>query len=85
MISIGVDVSKGKSMVCFLKPYGELLRKPFEVQHTESDLKYLVKEINTLTEEARVVMESTGAYHYPILAYLKEQGIFVVTEHFIWD
>lgn len=77
MVSIGIDVSKGKSTVCFLKPYGEVLHKPFEVQHTEKELKALVEMINTLSEEARVVMESTGAYHYPVLACLKEQGIFV--------
>ena len=77
MISIGIDVSKGKSTVCFLKPYGEVLHKPFEVQHTESELRHLAEQINTLTEESRVVMESTGAYHYPLLTYLKEQGIFV--------
>ena len=76
MISVGIDISKGKSTVCFMKPYGEVLHKPFELKHTESDLKQLVNQINTLTEETRVVMESTGAYHYPVLAYLKEYGIF---------
>jgi hypothetical protein len=25
MTSVGIDVSKGKSMVCLLKPYGEVL------------------------------------------------------------
>ena len=77
MISIGVDVSKGKSTVCFLKPYGEVLHRPFDVQHTDSDLKHFVGMIKTLTEEVRVVMEATGIYHYPILTYLKEHGIFV--------
>lgn len=76
MISVGIDVSKGKSTVCFVKPYGEVLHKPFEVKHTESDLKHLVSQIKTLPEETRVVMESTGAYHYPVLTYLKEHGIF---------
>jgi transposase len=76
MISVGIDISKGKSTICFMKPYGEVLHKPFEVQHTESNLKHLVDQIKTLTEETRVVMESTGAYHYPVLAYLKEHGIF---------
>ena len=60
MISIGIDVSKGKSTICFLKPYGELIHKPYEVQHTESDLKYLVKQITTLSEECRVIVEATG-------------------------
>jgi transposase len=76
MISIGIDVSKGKSMICFMKPYGEVLRKPFEVKHTESGLKHLVDQIKTLSEETRVVMESTGAYHFPVLTFLKEHGIF---------
>ncbi|SES28016.1 hypothetical protein SAMN04487884_12676, partial [Butyrivibrio fibrisolvens] len=25
MISVGIDVSKGKSTVCILKPYGEIV------------------------------------------------------------
>lgn len=31
MISVGIDVSKGKSTVCLLKPYGEVVSSPFEV------------------------------------------------------
>lgn len=32
MVSIGIDISKGKSTVCFLKPYGEVLHKQYEMQ-----------------------------------------------------
>lgn len=32
MISVGIDVSKGKGTVCILKPYGEIVRSPFETQ-----------------------------------------------------
>ena len=35
MISVGIDVSKEKSTICILKPYGEIVSKPFEVCHTE--------------------------------------------------
>jgi len=77
MISVGVDVSKGKSTVCFVKPYGEILISPYEVQHCENELNQLVEQIHKLNDEVRVVMESTGAYHFPILAFLKEHGIFV--------
>ena len=31
MISVGIDVSKGKSMVCILKPYGVVLAAPYEI------------------------------------------------------
>ena len=41
MISVGIDVSKGKSMVCILKPYGEVVCSPFEVEHTEQALDVL--------------------------------------------
>ena len=37
MISIGIDVSKEKSTVCILKPYGEIVRSPYEITHTETD------------------------------------------------
>jgi transposase len=77
MVSVGVDVSKGKSTVCFMRPYGEVLISPYDVQHCEKDLLQLVEQIHRLNDEVRVVMESTGAYHYPILTSLKQHGIFV--------
>lgn len=77
MISVGVDVSKEKSTVCALKPYGEIIIKPWDVQHTESELSKLISVLQELKEEVRVVMESTGAYHLPVLSYLKEKGFFI--------
>ena len=38
MISVGIDVSKGKSTVCILKPCGEIVSSPFDVEHTDSSL-----------------------------------------------
>lgn len=77
MISVGIDVSKGKSTVCILKPYGELIQRPFEIMHTVEDLTALVKTIKHLNEETRVVLEATGYYHLPVLEFIKENGIFV--------
>ena len=37
----GVDVSKGKSMVSVLRPFGEVVAKPFVVGHTGSELNEL--------------------------------------------
>lgn len=72
MISIGIDISKGKSTVCFLKPYGELVKSPFEVTHTEGSLTYLSNLIKSFAEDKiRIDMESTGSYHLPILTFLK--------------
>ena len=77
MVSVGVDVSKEKSTVCFLTGYGEVLYKPFEISHTERDLSHLVDLISSSKEDVRAVMESTGSYHLPILNYLKKHGVFV--------
>lgn len=77
MISVGIDVSKGKSTVCMLKPYGEIVCKPFEVIHTEKGLGELASMILRFDDEVKVVMEATGIYHLPVLTYLREKRIFV--------
>ena len=33
----GIDVSKGKSVVSVLRPFGEVVAKPFAVGHTGSE------------------------------------------------
>ena len=45
MISVGIDVSKGKSTVCVLKPGGEVLETPFEMLHTMEGILSLVNLI----------------------------------------
>ena len=60
MISVGIDISKEKSMVCILKPYGEIIAEPYEIKHTDAELKLLVETILNSKEDARVVMEATG-------------------------
>ncbi|HEX3028976.1 MAG TPA: IS110 family transposase [Clostridia bacterium] len=76
MISVGIDVSKGKSTVCIMKPYGEIIRSPYEVAHSINELQELALLLLHLDEEVKVIMEVTGTYHLPILMYLKEKGIF---------
>ena len=77
MTSVGIDVSKGKSTVCILKPYGEVIVSPYEVQHTEPDLRVLISRIKSIEGEVRIVMEATGAYHLPLLSSFKDVGFFV--------
>lgn len=77
MISIGIDVSKGKSTVCMMKPGGEVLSAPFEILHTKVDLLSLVQIIKSQNEEVRVIMEDTGHYHLPVATLLVDNGIFV--------
>ena len=76
MISVGIDVSKGKSTVCIMKLGGEVLKKPFEMVHSTESILQLVKLINSYDEETRVVLESTGHYHLPVVTLLIEKDIF---------
>jgi transposase len=75
--AIGIDVSKGKSTVAVLRPFGEVVASPFDVIHNDSELKKLVAFIRQLPGESKVVMESTGNYSEPIARFLHNEGIFV--------
>ena len=58
MNAVGIDVSKGKSMVAILRPYGEIISKPFEVKHTVSGIRSLIEQIQSIDGESRIVMET---------------------------
>lgn len=77
MISVGIDVSKGKSKVCIMKPGGEVLAAPYDVEHTKRDLRGLVNTIRSFGEDTKVVLESTGQYHFPVVKMLDDNDIFV--------
>lgn len=79
MNAVGIDVSKGKSMVTVRKPMEKVMVKPYEVLHTVSELEKLAGFLKSLNGETRVIMESTGVYSQPIAKYLHEAGIFVST------
>ncbi len=73
MISVGIEVSKEKSMVCILKPYGEVVLSPFEVMHAEEAVTELANKILELEGEVKVVLEATGAYHLLLLSIFLEK------------
>jgi len=77
MISVGIDVSKGKSTVSILGSVGNVLVKPFEVLHTQSDVQELIRLLQSYPEELHVTLEATGYYHWPIAHSLIEAGLFV--------
>ncbi len=77
MNAVGIDVSKGKSTIAVMRPFGEVVASPYDVGHTESELKELARFLKSLPGETRVLMEYTGHYYEPIAGYLHEAGIFV--------
>ncbi len=81
MNAVGIDVSKGKSMVTIMRPFGEVVASPFEVTHTGTELSKLADSLLKLTGETRVIMECTGSYYLPIACSLHEAGLFVSAVH----
>ena len=79
MNAVGIDVSKGKSMIAIMRPGKEVVIEPFEVSHTDRELIDLAKVIQSLDGETRVVLEATGNYHLPVAWMLHDAGIYVFT------
>ena len=77
MNAVDIDVSKGKSTVAVLRPFGEVAVSPFDVIHNDNDLNRLAELIKALPGESKVVMEYTGTYFEPIAQFLHNNGIFV--------
>ena len=77
MNAVGIDVSKGKSTVAVMRSFGEVVAEPFEVSHTDVELRKLACFLEKLPGETRVVMEYTGSYWQPIAKVLHDAGLFV--------
>lgn len=79
MNAAGIDVSKGKSMVAVSRPLGEVVTKPFEVAHKSRDVRELIRFLQNIDGDTRVIMEHTGRYHEPMAQALSDAGLFVCT------
>lgn len=77
MNAAGIDVSSRKSTVAVLRPFGEVVRDPFEVSHSAAGLASLVQQLKAIDGETRVVMEHTGRYYEAVANVLHEAGFFV--------
>lgn len=82
MYAVGIDVSKGKSTVAIITTEGEVIEKPFEINHDQEGIeKLLMKVKNIPKNEIKFLMEATGHYHLPILSSLLEHEYFVCVEN----
>ena len=77
MNAVGIDVSKGKSTVAVLRPFGEIIVSPFEVYHNPKELSELVTLLKSLDGDTKIVMEYTGNYYLPVALFLQNVGLFV--------
>lgn len=77
MNAAGIDVSSRKSTVAVLRPFGEIVELPFDVQHRAEALAALAEQLQSIDGETRVVMEHTGRYYESVAKILHEAGLFV--------
>ena len=70
---VGIDISKGKSMIAVMRPLGKMVIPPFEVGHTD----VVLCELSRLLGKLDVVMEATGSYHLPVASFLYDSGFYV--------
>ena len=81
MFAVGIDVSKSKSTITIIKD-GEVFTKPFTINHSQEGFecfKSILKDVDK--SQIKVVMESTGIYHLPLLTKLLENNYFVCVEN----
>lgn len=77
MNAVGIDVSKGKSMIAIIRPFGEIISGSFEIHHTSKETKELIDHLHSLDGDTRIVMEHTGRYYEPMVRRLSGSGLFV--------
>jgi len=73
--AVGIDVSKGKSMVCAMRPFGEVVLPPREYPHTPAGLSALTESLLLIDGNTRAIMEATGRYHEPVASALRSAGV----------
>ena len=77
MNAAGIDISSRKSTVAVLRPFGEIVELPFDVQHNAEALIALAEQLKSIDGETRVFMEHTGRYYESVAKTLHEAGLFV--------
>ena len=57
MNAAGIDVSSRKSTVAVLRPFGEVVRLPFDVSHSSEDLAGLARQLKALDGEKMCIRD----------------------------
>lgn len=81
-ISVGIDVGADFSFMSIALPNRTFVGKPFKITHSNlNSLETAVSKIKEAEEsnslKARIFLESTGVYHYPLFCYLRDKGFNV--------
>lgn len=81
-LSVGIDVGSDFSFMSIALPNQTFVGKPFKITHSNpASLEKAVLTIRKAEEsnslKARIFLESTGIYHYPLFCYLRDKGFSV--------
>lgn len=81
-LSVGVDVGADFSLMAIALPTQDLVGKTYTIFHdSQRSLDGAIALIGSLMKKhdlpARVFMESTGIYHFPMYYYMKDAGLDV--------
>ena len=77
MNAAGIDVSSRKSTVAVLRPFGEVVKLPFDIIHSVEGFASLVQQLKSIEGETRIVMEHTGRYYESFAMSMYRAGFFV--------
>lgn len=76
---VGIDVASEFSLVAMLAPDGELIRKPFRIDHNPGGFNHLLqilkKEEERLNRKPIYFVESTGIFHLPLFFFLRSNDL----------
>lgn len=76
---VGIDVASEFSFVAMLAPNGQLIRKPFRIEHNPAGfhrlLQILKNEEERLNSKPIFFVESTGIYHLPLFFFLRSNDL----------
>ena len=81
-LSVGIDVGADFSFMSIALPNQTYVGNPFKIIHANpASLEKAVLTIKEAEEsnslKARIFLESTGIYHYPLYCYLRDKGFNV--------
>lgn len=79
-LSVGIDIGADFSLMAVTLPTEELVGRPYKILHSsQRSIQGAIDRIMDLCQQyqlpARVYMESTGIYHYPIYYRMKDAGL----------
>ena len=79
-LSVGIDIGADFSLMAIALPSQELVGSPYRIVHkSQRSLDGAIDRIYTLMKQydlpARVYMESTGIYHFPMYHKMKDAGL----------